>query len=78
MNELVLKEMNAEHVICLYRPNGEGEPGEIEYSFKDNKAVIKAKSPGDDTGYFGRKAYSKVEEYVDKKSLPLRSIQAWY
>ena len=78
MNELILKEMNFEYIVYLYKPNGEGEPGEIIYDRKNNETHIMEKAPADETGYFARKAERKVKECVEKNNLPIKCIQAWY
>ena len=78
MNELTLKEMNAEKVVYLYKPNGKGAPGEIVYSFDTKEAKVNEKSSDDDTGYFAHKATKKIAEYVSREILPLKATQAWY
>jgi len=78
MNKLVLKEFTKERVVYLYRPEDQGEWGEIVYLFADDKAKI-SKQPEDDIiGRYGYKAVRKVEEVVKKKNLPLEFTQAWY
>lgn len=78
MNELILKEMNFDHIVYLYRPNGKGNPGEIKYDLKTNEIHVISNAPDDDTGYFAHKAEKKVKECVNKKNLPMQCIQAWY
>ena len=78
MNELELKEMNQEQIVYRYKPEGEGDFGEVTYVFKDKQAVLTKKSSADATGQYGNKAILKIEKCVDNNNLPLRFTQAWY
>ena len=78
MNELVLREMNQDHVLYLYQPEGKGEYGEILYSFSERKARAKKMALEDISGRYALKACYKVEECVSKNNLPIRFTQAWY
>ena len=77
MNELLLKEYNAEHITYLYKPDGKGEYGEVMYVFADNEAKIIKQSRDDEIGRYGYKAATKVKECVEKNNLPIKFIQAW-
>jgi len=70
--------MNREKIIYLYRPEKEGEYGEILYSFIDDVATTIKKAEKDMYGKYGYMAEKKVKECVDKKNLPMQCIQAWY
>jgi len=78
MNELKLKEMNAEKIIYLYQPEGNGEYGEILYTFSDNNTVIKKQSKDDEYGRYAHKAELKVKDCIKRNVLPLKFTQAWY
>jgi len=78
MNELVLKEMNQEIVAYLYQPEGNGDYGEIIYSFAKKKAEASKIADKDEYGRYADKACTKVEECVEKNNLPIKFTQAWY
>ena len=78
MNELKLKEMNAEKIIYLYQPEGRGEYGEILYTFADNATAVIKQAKEDEFGRYAHKAELKVKECVKRNNLPLKCIQAWY
>ncbi|MDR0530856.1 MAG: hypothetical protein LBG83_02165 [Oscillospiraceae bacterium] len=78
MNSLELREMNADHVVYAYSPNGEGVPGEVEYLFADGKTSVLRQSSDDFNGYYAHKACNKVTECVRKNNLPIKFVQAWY
>ena len=78
MNELKLKEMNEERIIYLYQPEGEGEYGEILYTFANDSTVIVKQSKNDAYGRYAHKAELKVKDCVKRNNLPLKCTQAWY
>ena len=78
MNALELLEMNKDRVVYTYRPDGKGEPGEVEYIFSDGQAYVSRQSSDDTSGRFGFKACREVAEYVQENNLPIRCVQAWY
>lgn len=78
MNELMLKEMNQEYVIYLYKPEGKGDFGEIIYNFSEKQATISKQSKDDEFGRYANKAMLKVEECINKNNLPMKLVQAWY
>ena len=77
MNKLILREFNLEYVLYEYQPEGRGECGEVIYCFDDKMAQI-VKRAGENSAWHDDKAVLKVEEFVDKKNLPMEFIQAWY
>jgi len=78
MNELILTEVSKKRVVYEYKPNGEGEPGEIVYNLEAGKVEVSKNAGDDESGYFARRAVTRVSEYVGKKNLPMQAIQAWY
>lgn len=78
MNQLELKEYSKEQIVYIYRPEGEGEGGEVIYRFADKCAVIGKQAADDEFGRYAHKAVLKVEECVKKNNLPIKVIQAWY
>ena len=78
MNELSLKEMNTKRVVYFYKPNGEGNPGEIVYDVAQKNTTIALKASGDEIGRYAYKAQKRVQEYIEQKMFPKRDIQAWY
>ena len=78
MNELILKEMNLDYIVYLYKPEGKGTPGEIMYDLKKGEAITLSKSPEDEFGSYAYKAGKKVKECVKENNLPMKFIQAWY
>ncbi len=77
MNELKLKEYNSKYLIYMYFPEGEGEPGEIVYDMESKEIVVVTRASNDKTGYYGRKASCKIEEFIEKNGLPIKYCQAW-
>ena len=78
MNELILKEMNSERVVYLYKPDGKGFPGEIIYIFETGEIDVSARASEDEHGRYAYKAGKRVSLFVEEKNLPMRDIQAWY
>ena len=79
MNKLVLYGSNKTEVVYEYYPDGGNECGIIKYTFSTNQAKLVRKAVGDETGYYGRKAMSKIEQVVkDEDALPMELIQAWH
>ena len=77
MNELELKEVNKEHILYTYNPEGKGDAGEIEYKISSARAKGVRQSANDISGRYAHKAELKVEECVGKNNLPMKFIQAW-
>ena len=78
MNELTLKEYNANRVVYQYLPEGSGEPGEIAYDIDTHEATVIIRASEDQYGRYGHNATRKVKEYIKREILPLTAIQAWY
>jgi hypothetical protein len=78
MNELVLKEMNQDRIVYLYQPEGKGECGEVVYLFSQKRATVEKRPCDDEFGRYAEKACLAVEKRVEKGTLPLKFIQAWY
>ena len=77
MNEMQLMEFSQERAVYLYTPSGEGEPGEIEYVFKDGEARVR-KPAGNDSPSSAQHAILAVEKRVRENSLPIKFTNAWY
>jgi hypothetical protein len=78
MNALELLEMNSNHVVYAYQPDGRGETGEVEFVFSDGEARVLRRAPDDVGGRYAFKACSKVKECVYENNLPIKFVQAWY
>jgi len=72
MNKLKLKEYNSKYLIYLYFPEGE-----IVYDMESKEIVVVTRASNDKTGYYGRKAMCKVEEFIEENELPINYCQAW-
>ena len=77
MNELKLKEYNADHVIYLYLPEGKGEFGEVIYDVATDEVTVSKRASDDEIGRYGHNAARKVKEIMAERSLPKNFIQAW-
>jgi hypothetical protein len=77
MNEMVLKEVNNQHIIYLYKPEGRGDPGEIEYSFESKEAKLK-RLASENSPYYYNHAILAVEKCVKKNNLPITFMNAWH
>jgi hypothetical protein len=79
MNRLILVLFDGKTVLYKYYPEDGEFFGEIEFSISSNEVTIISKSEDDDTGFYARKAVSKIKEIMDgeRRSLPLNFIQAW-
>ena len=77
MNEMELLEYTREKAVYSFTPSGEGEPGEIEYVFKDGEARVK-KPAGNTSPSFAHHAILAVEKRVKENNLPIKFINAWY
>jgi len=78
MNEMILKEMTREKIIYLYRPSGEGEFGEIVYTFIDDATSVIKKAENDILGKDAHRAELQVKDCVKRNNLPLKCVQAWH
>jgi len=78
MNKLILKSATQDKIIYLYQPEGKGTFGEISIKTGDDEATVNLKSDADETGYYARKACSKIKEFIEKKNLSMNYTQAWY
>jgi len=78
LNILELKEATQAHVVYRYRPEGNGEYGEIRMNISDMNSVVVSRSSEDYLGHYAFKAVKAVEECVKERSFPLEFTQAWY
>ena len=77
MNEMQLIEFTPERLKYRYTPSGEGEPGEIEYVFKDKEAKI-VRFAGNESISSANHAVLAVEKLVKENNLPIKFTNAWY
>jgi len=78
MNRLKLLEYNAKHIIYQYIPEDSGEAGEVVFNINTGEISIAKPAQNDEFGKYGHKAVKRVEEYIEKKNLPMEAVQAWY
>lgn len=79
VNILTLKLFDDDVILYEYQPEGKGEKGVISYNKKNGDFHIEKPAEEDNnSGYYARMAQSKIANIVDKKSLPMECVQAWY